>query len=89
MQARGVVDAAQAVARVGVAGAWRRARVRVPAAVARQADAVGVVEAIAALLAVGAAVLGLALVAHWSAALVWGRRSSAETGHVNDVLQMT
>lgn len=70
MWARGVVDAAHATACVGVAGARRGAGVCVPTAVARQADAVSIVEAITTLLAVGALVLRLALVTHSRATLI-------------------
>lgn len=66
------MPAVQTVARVRVADTGSAMRIFVSAAVARDADAVGVVETIAALLTVGALVLRLALVTNRLARLVEG-----------------
>lgn len=65
--AGGVVDAVKAVAGVGVTKLGGALRVRVPAAVAWNTGPRGFVEAGAAPVALGAAVLGKALVTHWEA----------------------
>lgn len=70
MQARSIVDAPQAVARVRITDPRGCAVVCVPAAVTGNADAVGVVEAIATLLAVTTLVLRLTLVAKGLTAFV-------------------
>lgn len=67
VRARGVVDAAQAVACVRVTDPRGQAGVSVSAAVTGKADAVSVVEAITTLLTVGTLVLRLALGTEWLA----------------------
>lgn len=62
MQAHSVVDAPQALARVWITDRRGCVRVYVPSAVTGNADAVGVVEAIATLVTVTTPVLWLALV---------------------------
>lgn len=79
VQARSVVDAPQAVALVRVTDPRRFAEVCVPTAVTGNADAVGVVEAIATLLTVMTLVLWLALVADGLATFVQG--TAARGGH--------
>lgn len=68
---RRVVDAAQAVTCLRVADAGRGPGFGVPAAVARKADAVRIVEATPALVTVGPLVLWLTLVTHRLSSGVW------------------
>lgn len=67
----GVVAAVQTVSGVCVADAGCAAWLGIPIAVAWHTDTVGVVEAISALLTVGALVLRVTLVAHWLANCVY------------------
>lgn len=82
--AGGVVDAVKAVAGVGVTKLGGALRVCVPAAVTWNTGPGGFVEAGAAPVALGAAVLGKALVTHWEAT-----RICTGTDRDTDIVQDT